>query len=778
MSHLPSLIYDLALILIAAGAMTLLFKWLKQPLVLGYIVAGILAGPHVNILPISVIDTVNIQTWADLGVIILLFALGLDFSFKKLLSVGKTAFLTALTIVAGMMLSGMTIGHLLGWSTLNSLFLGGMLCMSSTTIIIKAFDDMNLREAPYTKLVFGVLVVEDLVAVILMVLLSTISVSKAFNGAELIGVVSRLFFFLSLWFVLGVFLIPTFLRKVRNLMSDETMLIVSGGMCLGMVVLAVTSGFSAALGAFIMGSILAETNDVKRIEKLMDPLKNFFGAIFFVSVGMMVQPEIIIQHASVVLILVVTVIVGQLFFSTVGFLLSGQSLETSLRSGFSLAQIGEFAFIIASLGLTLGVTESYLYPIVIAVSVITIFTTPYTMKLAGPVHLLLLKVLPKKWLIWLDRPARKSVRSTSGQAWFTVLRSYLTYMLVLLILVTAILYLILQYVYPFLSVSLHQPLASITGFALSLLLLSPFLRALLSNSVEPAAFMNLWMEKTTNRRVLMMMVGLRVFAVFATLIFVTNRFFDIPWGVNFLLTLLLLFSIMKSKRLLRHFWNLESRFLINLNERHMEENYRKIEAAGGVMQLSDMHTNHWLDYKLFTCAFRLKPDSAFIGKRVKELNFRQKYNLMVIRVRSKDEEIINIPAGDYALRIGDSIRLAGKKSQLRKLQEDQQLGLEFVDHSYMTLHGFSKLEFNRKRKEDRISCAGIPLSKDSPLAGKDLAESNIGARTKCLVIGLERQGKQLVNPEATTKLQAGDIIWMLGEEKPISKHIEENVYFL
>jgi monovalent cation:H+ antiporter-2, CPA2 family len=459
-------------------------------------------------------------------------------------------------------------------------------------------------------------------------------------------------------------------------------------------------------------------------------------------------------------------------------LLSGQTLETSLRSGFSLAQIGEFAFIIASLGLSLNVTESYLYPIVIAVSVITIFTTPYIMKLARPMYVFLKKVLPERVLLRLEQPSRKTEYSTSKQAWISVVQSYLTYLLVLLFLVIAILFLVLHYVYPFMQDVFHQPVASIICFSLSLLFLSPFLRALLSNNVESAAFMNLWMEKTTNRKVLLLLVGFRVFAVFATLIFVTNRFFDIPWFVNLLLTLLLLFSIMKSKRLLRHFWNLESRFLINLNERHMEENFKKIEEAGGVMQLSDMHKNHWLDYKLFTCAFRLKKGSPFIGKRVKELNLRQSYNLMLIRVRTKNEEIINIPSGAYELKPGDSIRLAGKKSQLRKLQEDEQFSLEFVDHSYMTLHGFSKLEFNRKKQEYRITCAGIPLSDDSPLAGKNLVESNIGARTKCLVIGLERQGKQLVNPEASTTLLPGDIIWMLGEEKPISRHIEENVYFL
>ncbi|MDD4712385.1 MAG: cation:proton antiporter, partial [Bacteroidales bacterium] len=398
MAHLPSLIYDLALILISAGFMTLLFKWLKQPLVLGYIVAGILAGPHIDLLPVTVTDTHNIQTWADIGVIFLLFALGLEFSFKKLAAVGKTALLTATFAVTGMMICGYMVGCLLGWSSMNCLFLGGMLSMSSTTIIIKAFNDLNMRDRPFTTGVFGVLVVEDLVAVIMMVMLSTISVSKVFDGSQLLFSITRLAFFLALWFILGIFLIPTFLKKVRKLMNEETLLIVSTGLCLGMVVIAVKAGFSAALGAFIMGSILAETADVKRIEKMMGPLKNFFGAIFFVSVGMMVDPAILAGYAWPVVIIILTVIFGQLIFATSGFLLSGLPLKVAMESGFSLAQIGEFAFIIAGLGLSLGVTDSFLYPIVIAVSVITTFTTPYFIKLADPAYTFLKRILPEKFL--------------------------------------------------------------------------------------------------------------------------------------------------------------------------------------------------------------------------------------------------------------------------------------------------------------------------------------------------------------------------------------------
>jgi len=777
MSHLPSLIIDLALILSAAGVMTLLFKWLKQPLVLGYVLAGVLAGPNLGLLPVEVRDTANIQTWADIGVIILLFALGLDFSFKKLLEVGKTAFVTTMVIVAGMMSAGLLIGQLMGWSTLNGLFLGGMLCMSSTTIIIKAFNDTGSKDAPHAKLVFGVLVVEDLVAVLLMVLLSTISVSKVLDGSELLFSLSRLVFFLCLWFLFGIYLVPTFLKRVRHLLSDETLLILTTALCLVMVVLAVKAGFSAALGAFIMGSILSETHDLKRIEKVIEPLKLFFGAIFFVSVGMMVQPAIIVDHAWSVVILIITVLVGQVVFATLGLLLSGQPLQTALRSAFSLGQIGEFAFIIAGLGITLNVTESFLYPIVIAVSVFTIFTTPYLMRLADPLYKWLVKVLPPAWLERLNKQGQTKERTKSQSAWRTVIQGFLVYMTVLVVVVIAFLFLSLHYVYPFLVATFHQTTGALLSYLLTLIALSPFLRAIMSNNVQSAAFLNLWMEKVSNRRLLLVLVGLRLTSVFATLLYVTNRFFDIQFYINLLLAVIVLALIMRSKWLLKRFWHIESRFLINLNERHMEENFRKIEANQGVRQLSDIQKNHWLDYKLYTCAFRLRPDSPFIGKAIKDLALRTNYNLMVIRIRTKDDVLINIPTGHHVLRAGDSIRLAGKKSQLRMYQEDERLSLQFVDHSFMTLHGFSILEYNRKRKGDRISCAGIPLNEASPLVGKTLRESDIGARTKCLVLGLERQGKQLVNPDADTLLLADDLVWLIGEEKAVSRHIEQNVFF-
>jgi len=355
MAHLPSLISDLALILLIASVITLLFKWLKQPVVLGYIVAGMLAGHNIGLIP-TVVDTDNIQIWAEIGVMFLLFTLGLEFSFKKLTEVGKSGTVIVLVELSGMLILGFLLGRILGWKPLDSLLLGGMISLSSTTIIIKAFNDLKLKKRKFSTMVFAALVVEDLVAVVMMVLISTLAVSKNFSGEDMLFALLKLVFFLVIWFMLGIFLIPTFLKKVRPLLNDETLLIISLGLCLGMVVLAVEVGFSAALGAFIMGSILAETFEVERIEKLTKPLKDFFGAIFFVSVGMMVDMNVIVQFIWPILIISLVTMLGKLVFVSAGVYISGQSLKTSMQSGFSMAQIGEFAFILAGLGMSLGVT--------------------------------------------------------------------------------------------------------------------------------------------------------------------------------------------------------------------------------------------------------------------------------------------------------------------------------------------------------------------------------------------------------------------------------------
>lgn len=475
MSHLPTLIADLALILISASIITLLFKWLKQPLVLGYIIAGLLAGPYINIFP-TVGDIENINIWAEIGVIFLLFALGLEFSFKKLMNVGSTAFITAITEVISMLLIGYLVGQLLGWGTMNSIFLGGMLSMSSTTIIIKAFNDLELRNQRFTGIVFGTLVVEDLIAILMMVLLSTMAVSQDFVGEDLLISVLKVVFFLILWFLIGIFVIPAFLKKAKKLMNNETLLIVSLGLCLGMVVLATYTGFSTALGAFIMGSILAETIEAEHIEHIIQPVKDLFGAIFFVSVGMLVNPAVLVEYAWPVIIITLVTIIGKAIFSSFGVLLSGEPLNTSIKSGFSLAQIGEFAFIIAGLGVSLKVLDPFISPIIVAVSVITTFTTPYFIRLANPFAEWLYKILPTKVQETLDRYASGKKTMNHDSDWKKLLKNMIGRVVIYSVLLTAIWLLSIQIIYPAISemftpITIWIKLVMCLG---TLLLMTPF----------------------------------------------------------------------------------------------------------------------------------------------------------------------------------------------------------------------------------------------------------------------------------------------------------------
>lgn len=377
------MIEDLCIIMLTAGLTSLLFKLFKQPVVLGYIVAGLLVGPHM-LGESWVSNTENVETWGEIGVLFLLFSLGLEFSFKKLLKIGSTAIIGAGVIVTGMMATGMLTAYLLGWSNMNALFLGGMLCMSSTTIVFKAIEEAGLRNHRFANVCFGILIAEDLFAIILMVLLTSIAAKNEFEGQELLWQIGKLTLYIVMWFILGITLIPTFLKKFKQHLNNETLTIFSIGLCLGMVLLAVQAGFSSALGAFIMGSVLAETIEAERIEHLIQPVKNIFGAIFFVSVGMMIDPSLFIHYWFPITIITLVVIIGQIVFGSIGTLLSGQPLRVALQTGFSLVQIGEFAFIIANLGQSLKVTDSHLYPIVVAVSVVTTFLTPYIMKLAYP----------------------------------------------------------------------------------------------------------------------------------------------------------------------------------------------------------------------------------------------------------------------------------------------------------------------------------------------------------------------------------------------------------
>jgi CPA2 family monovalent cation:H+ antiporter-2 len=575
MSSLEPLIADLALILIFAGVMTLLFKSLKQPIVLGYIVAGFLASPNMPYMP-SVTDGHSVHVWSEIGVIFLLFALGLEFSFKKILKMGAAPIIAAMAIILGMMYVGSLAGSLFGWSEMDCIYLGGMLAMSSTTIIFKAFDDMGLRNERFAGLVLSVLIIEDILAIVLMVMLSTLAVSKEFEGSQMLGSILQLGFFLILWFTVGIFLIPLFLKKAKKLMNDETLLITALALCFGMVVFASAVGFSAAFGAFVMGSILAETVEAKQIEHLVAPVKNLFGAIFFVSVGMMVDVNLIIEYIVPIICLIIAIMLGQTILSTLGFILSGQSLKTSMQCSFSLTQIGEFAFILATLGTSLHVTSDYLYPIVVAVSVFTTFTTPYMIRLAEPAYNVVARVLPAKLIEKLESNASdKDDEKETNEIHKLYKSEFKNYVFILLIngvLCVAIIAIMYFYGAPVIYGMLSDPWDGIVTALITLAICGPFLWALMRRGAYSANVDKLWYEGGHNIRVKITALGiLRLIIGAAIIAFIIGNTMPKIGMYGIFAVLAVTFLIFVSPNLEKQSDKLTNTFTENLNQREQNQ---------------------------------------------------------------------------------------------------------------------------------------------------------------------------------------------------------------
>lgn len=575
MSHLEPLIADLALILICAGIMTLLFKSLKQPIVLGYIVAGFLASPNMPYMP-SVSDMHGVHLWSEIGVIFLLFALGLEFSFKKILKMGAAPIIAAVAIILCMMYVGSLTGYLFGWSEMDCIYLGGMLAMSSTTIIFKAFDDMGLRRKRFAGLVLSVLILEDILAIVLMVVLSTLAVSKEFEGTQMLGSILQLGFFLVLWFTVGIYFIPLILRKLKPLMNDETLLILALAMCFGMVVGASAVGFSAAFGAFVMGSILAETVEAEKIEHLVAPVKNLFGAIFFVSVGMMVDVSLIIEYIVPILCIIAAIMLGQTILSTGAFLISGQSLKTSMQCSFSLTQIGEFSFILATLGTSLGVTSKFLYPIVVAVSVFTTFTTPYMIRLAEPAYNVVARVLPKSWRQKLERNAnegdQKEETDEMHQLWRSEFKRFIFILLINSVLCIAIIALMYYYGVPLLAELLPESWLGVATAAVTLAISSPFIWSLMRQGGDSENVNKLWYEGGNAERIKITAFGLLRVAIGAAFIaYIIGNTMPKSGLLGIFAVIVVGLIIFSSKRLEKRTEKMTKTFTKHLNEREQAQ---------------------------------------------------------------------------------------------------------------------------------------------------------------------------------------------------------------
>ena len=765
MSHLPTIITDLAMILLVAGVTTILFKKINQPLVLGYIIAGFITGPNFVFFP-TVADKVNVQAWSEIGVIFLLFALGLEFSFYKLKKVGSTAFVSTAVIIFSMLFVGYGVGQLLGWSHMDSIFLGGMLSMSSTAIIIKAFDDLQLREKSFTEVVFGVLIVEDIAGIAMMVILATIAVATSgISTVELALSVGRLVFFLVLWFVAGMYLIPTFFKKAQKLMTDETLVVVSIGLCLGMVYLATSLGFSSALGAFIMGSLIAEAPNAEHIEHLVSPIKDLFGAVFFVSVGMMVNPALLLDYAVPVAVLVATTILGQLFFSTCGVLAAGQKLHTAVLCGFSLTQIGEFSFILATLGMNLGVTSDFLYPIIVAVSVITTFTTPFFINAAEPAYAKLVSILPQRFLDWLERYTDNN-DIKGDQDWKNLLTDYVLHMVIYATLLFAIMLGSSLYLLPYLQDNLQLPYANFIAAAATFLVMAPLLRAILVNRAGSAElFSILWFKRRANHLPLMILILGKVLLASCSLYFIFNDLMGIHGILAFGSIIVAVYFIASSDWLMGEYLRIESRFLVNLNEKHMRKHR---EAQGG-------EQGHWFDEELYLAYYKVADNSPIIGKTMKQLAVRQYYGCNVLQIRTP-QATIDMPGGEVMVTKGANLLLIGSASQL-KIMDAAIIQRHLELHRLwgpVTMRQFM-LEDHAYAPEQQFLSLAITIDKHSPILGTSLKAADLRQKWSCLVIGLERGAFTITNPNVSLVFEENDLLWVLGKQKMMNTLIREEI---
>ena len=750
-SEVPTLINDLALILIVASTVTLLFKKLKQPLVLGYIMAGFIVSPHMPY-TMSVMDAVDIKTWADIGVMFLLFSLGLDFSFKKIIKMGITPVITTLTIIFAMMTLGIVVGHAFDWKRMDCIFLGGMLAMSSTTIIYKAFTDMGLRQQKFAQPVMSVLILEDILAIVMMVMLSAIASGNNPDGGEMIGSVVKIGFFLVLWFVVGIFAVPWFLRSTRKLVNNETLLIVSLGLCCLMAVVSTKVGFSSAFGAFVMGSILAETIEAAKIEKLVAPVKDLFGAVFFVSVGMLVDPKIIVEYAVPIGVLVLTILIGQSIFGTFGFLIGGQSLKSAMRCGFSMAQIGEFSFIIASLGLSLHVTGEFLYPVVVAVSVITTFLTPYMIRLSVPSYNVLERHLPKTWVRALNNITLSHPSSAPKSNWHSLIAQMARITLIYSILSVATIALMFTFFLPFIRrmmPGMHWWANGICG-VLTVMFIAPFLRAIVMKKNHSEEFRALWNDSRSNRMPLLVTILVRLIIASAFVFYICNFLTRFTNALMMTIAVAVVGIMILSRGLKKQSIKMERMFVQNLRSRDIEQQVLGLKKP--------LYEGHLLDRDIHISEIEIPENSTWAGLCLADLRLSNRFGIHVSSIL-RGHRRINIPGGDDIVFPGDKLQVIGSDSQLAAAHAAVAGDIEPDDPDI-------------EKREMRLS--QIVIDNHSPFVGKTLPETGLRSEFNCMVVGREEGKENLSMVGPTYKFRLGDILWIVGEDDALKRVQEAN----
>ena len=730
MEGVPALFFDLALILITAGVTTVIFKWLKQPLVLGYIVAGFLIGPHFTYFPV-VEDPSSVETWSEIGMVFLLFAIGLEFSFKKLKKVGGPGAIMVLTELIIMFTTGFFVGKLFGWQRMDCIFLGCMLSISSTSIIVKAFDDLKLKHEKFTTHVIGALVVEDLVAVILMVILSTLSVGNTFDGGELVLSMIKLVFFLIIWFIFGIYLIPSFLKLIRKFMTGETLVIISLGLCFMMVMLANYAGFSSALGAFVMGSILAETLEADIIHKLTTPIKNLFAAIFFVSVGMMVDPKILVDYTWPVIIIALTIMIVKTLSATIGMLISGRDIHTSLDAGFCFCQIGEFSFIIATLGLSFKVIDEFLYPIIVTVSIVTTFFTPYIIRIADPLYNWINPRIPERWKQAMTNYSQGfKVSENTTLTFKTFVVNQFKNMLIYGCIIFA-LALICFSICPFIIKNIEGIWGGLVSIAVTLVIVSPFIWAMAFKYRISLTNSKLISKNAFERHVIVIIFVLRYIIALAIITYIIRHFITINFfaalGIAIGISLILAFS----NGIMKFYDRLEKNFMENLNKRQKQASFIIPEV---------LQQNFHLEKVI------VSPLSQVVGKQLKNTVFRSQYKVSVVCIE-RGKNIYDLPDKDMVFYPYDKVTLVGNDENISKVRpiievEDTELIRERTGHD-MSLHS-------------------VKISEKSPICHVSLLNSMFKDKYDAMVIAIQRGDNFILSPSAATVFSCNDIVWFVS----------------
>ena len=751
MGHLPSLITDLALILITGAAVTLIFRKIKQPLVLGYIIAGLLVGSNLKLTP-SVVDIDNVKVLAEIGVIFLLFSLGLEFSFKKLVRVGGAASITAFVEIIFISIAGYMFGKFLGWQTMDCLFLGGMLASSSTTIILRSFDDLGVKSKNYAKIVFGVLVVEDIVVILLMVILSTIAVTNTFDGVEMLFTIGKLVFFLVLWFLMGIYLLPSLLKLLKKILDDEALMLLSIGLCLGMVVVATKVGFSAELGAFIMGSILAETTSAERIEHVIKPVKELFGAIFFVSVGMLIDPILVVEYGWAVLGITLLTIFGKLFSTIIGAVLSGQNLKQAVQVGMSMAQIGEFAFIVATLGLSLGVISDFLFPIAVGASAVTTFTTPYMIKYSDRFYNFIEKILPKRLINKINRYSSSTQTIRAESEWKKLVKTFVMSTLSNSIILFALILIVSKFLLPFAKdVIPNEFMASIVTLLVALMLMSSFLWGLMVRKYKNKAYKELWMDPDYNRGPLVVMEIVRLFVGIVLISYLVSNLFSTVATIIIIVTITVIFIIIFSRILQKNYHRVEFRFLHNFYDIDVIEKAMKESRSNKVEKLiSNLTLSNW-DVHLVD--LEISQYAEYAGKTLKELSWRENYEIIVVYIK-RGEKLIYSPGKNEKILPFDHIGVIATDEIIQKFKPV----FDTVDSRLTDIHNV----------ED-IVLVKIVVDYHNNFDGISIKDTEIKNRTGALIIGIERNDKKILTPKSSTILKEHDIVWLVGDRDKLDE---------